>query len=301
MSSPVSPLARLIIRALTDPRHSRSFTEDRSSVFNLPSELLSFLPDSSSSSPRLSQPPSPLLPRTRPHPQQATPPSLPFRIPLSSRRLKVACVSLVALGLIYLVVLCPTSRPHRPKYTVLPDQEDLGYPIDYTPSGQLGVLRPGTTELLIPEKPRNVLVDGLTDLGLEADRSYDIGIAASPDEYITTLRTFVRDAFPRHLQPRLLRSLERYWTGADMLPAMIDSRTVWQTAKETTETEQGKWTEKNDGWKWDLLGDEEADEWVKRTFGPKTEEEGKSVVEKGWDALGEGILRADALRYLLLL
>lgn len=272
---------------------------------NLPSELLSFLPTTDANSVCPSQLPSPLLPRTRAVPHLATTPSsVPFRIPLSSRKLKV--VSFTLLGLIafyFLLVRAGSSAgSSRPTHT-FPKQPPIGYPIDYTSSGQLGVLRPGTNSLLVPDKPRNVLVDGLTDLGLEADRSYDLAIASSPDEYIATLRAFVRDAFPSHLQPRLMRGLDSYWNGEEgKMPPMVDSRTVWQTAKERSDQERGKWTEKNDGWRWEMMGDKEADDWVKSTFGTKRKEgEEKSLVEKGWDALGEGILRADTLRYLVLL
>jgi len=84
---------------------------------------------------------------------------------------------------------------------------------------------------------------------------------------------------------------------------MVDYRTVWQTDKEAYEHEAGDWTNKNrkDGWKWKMLGDEEADEWVKKTLGVRKAGEEKSKIELGWEALELGILRSDALRYLLLL
>lgn len=84
---------------------------------------------------------------------------------------------------------------------------------------------------------------------------------------------------------------------------MVDSKNVWQTDKEAREKEEGDWLNKNggDGWKWRMLGDKEADEWVKETLGVRKEGEEKSKVELGWEALELGILRSDALRYLVLL
>lgn len=95
-----------------------------------------------------------------------------------------------------------------------------------------------------------------------------------------------------------------------MLPAMVDHRTVWQTSKEQEKHDEGDWLRKNGGkrkkngeggWEWKSLGDKEADEWVVEVLGTRKEGEKKSVVEKGWEALELGILRSDALRYLVLL
>lgn len=175
--------------------------------------------------------------------------------------------------------------------------DDIGVPVGFNVDGSFGIIDPSRRpKPVIPAKPRDPLIDGLSVLGLEADATYHLG-DTNPDAYLATLRTFIEDSFPAHLQPELLASLDTYWKGGDGLPAVVDSKTIWQTAKEKPgDKSEGQWQTKNEDWAWKLLDDADADAWIKEKLGSES-----SLLQEGWDHLELGILKADALRYLLLL
>ncbi|KAG8852235.1 membrane-bound alpha-1,6- mannosyltransferase Initiation-specific [Tulasnella sp. 330] len=154
----------------------------------------------------------------------------------------------------------------------------------------------------------------LTDLGVEADDSYILG-DTSPSAYIASAIDFVQHSLPPQHQIMILDALPQFFPNAENLfknrlgdvahtmtsgsssqpplPAMIDFQHVWQTNKDRV-GDLGGWLLMNPNWEWSMLDDRQADEWIDRYF-PASE------VKAMWHALPLGIMRADTLRYLLLL
>lgn len=122
---------------------------------------------------------------------------------------------------------------------------------------------------------------------------------------------------PRSVQPQLLTSLHVHLTPAltghiapldeiDRVklgpPAMISYKNIYQTDKTALdpESESGRfhrqWRDFNeiDGWTMRFMNDTQGDDWVRDNFGT-------TVIRKTWDDLHRGVLKADLLRYLLIL
>ncbi|KAG8991542.1 membrane-bound alpha-1,6- mannosyltransferase Initiation-specific [Tulasnella sp. JGI-2019a] len=139
----------------------------------------------------------------------------------------------------------------------------------------------------------------LTTLGFRADESYKLG-STIPLAYRYELTSFIRSSFPYSLQPLVQANLDLYFPlgeagnpgpMAQRLPAMINNTNVWQTNKQQT-VDLGGWIWRNEDWKWNMLDDVDAAKWVRERLG-------ESEIEKMWNDLPTGILKADFLRYLL--
>lgn len=153
-----------------------------------------------------------------------------------------------------------------------------------------------------------------SELGAEAADAYDVG-ETNLAAYVAQLEDFATPAsFPAGLVHDLRGGLARYLTPGSVaaghapggrprqLPEWYGvNRTVWQTdrAGETWGSFAVKtWREHHapdEGWAYHLLTNEGADAWVREhlPFGTR--------LRYLWDSLGVGILKADVLRYLLLL
>jgi hypothetical protein len=239
------------------------------------------------------------------------------------RRNKATILTLLFLSSFYYLYTqsaSSSSRNPSPHYA-LPNP--IGVPLGFNSSGSFGILDPNSPSYISSsQSPSHE--PGLTSLGLAADLTYHLS-PSEPSTYYSNLTSFIKTSFPNSLQPSLLSSLNAYFPPPSAaindkgeytypparsdLPPMIDHKNIFQTAKLKTNEDLGKWTDpQNVGWKWRMLGDAEADRWVSEQFsskqekGEKEEEEGrKSLIEQGWEDLGLGILRSDALRYLVLL
>ncbi|KAG9013704.1 membrane-bound alpha-1,6- mannosyltransferase Initiation-specific [Tulasnella sp. JGI-2019a] len=136
----------------------------------------------------------------------------------------------------------------------------------------------------------------LSILGLSADESYKLG-ATDPVTYRDSLADFIHTHFPPKIQKSLIYGLSQYFPkdglNYENLPAMTDYQNGWQTDK-TKHPVTSSWTRHNPGWKWEMLGDAEMEQWVNKYFAG-------SAIKDVWDALPVVILKADMLRYLLLL
>ncbi|KAK4688270.1 hypothetical protein P7C73_g1849, partial [Tremellales sp. Uapishka_1] len=139
----------------------------------------------------------------------------------------------------------------------------------------------------------------LSTLGHFADDIYNLG-PLDLESYNASLSTFISLAFPEDLQEGLQRGLSRYLAGGQTEDWDV-AKNIWQTDKteerygesqEVVSWKDGRGT--SEGWKWDLLSDREANKWVKQMLK-------ESRMRMLWDNLPSGILRADTLRYLLLL
>lgn len=128
----------------------------------------------------------------------------------------------------------------------------------------------------------------LSKLGLSADESYALG-STDPLAYTASLTDFIHTYFPPKLQKSLLYGLEQYFPrdglsspDRENLPVMLDYQNGWQTAKKPMPV-TSSWTRHNPGWKWEMLGDTEAEAWVKKTLAG-------SLMKEVWDALPAVIL-----------
>ncbi|WVN89581.1 uncharacterized protein L203_104808 [Cryptococcus depauperatus CBS 7841] len=155
--------------------------------------------------------------------------------------------------------------------------------------------------------PINESQPALSALGYFADNIYNIG-PRDMEEYRKHLKKFINAAWPRSMQPLLLKGLNHF-----TLPSFTGEKTggqgdydwdkekyVWQTDKDMRHAESkevASWKEgiaTNEGWQWDLVTDKDANRWMKKYFS------GSRIMDI-WDNLPPGILRSDTLRYLLLL
>ncbi|KAG9033137.1 membrane-bound alpha-1,6- mannosyltransferase Initiation-specific [Tulasnella sp. JGI-2019a] len=148
----------------------------------------------------------------------------------------------------------------------------------------------------IPPIPSPATKSPLSNLGLSADEAYTLG-STDLSEYKSSLKDFIHTHFPSKLQKALIQGVEQYLPqngrSTRDLPAMTDYKTGWQTDK-SKRLVGLSWRHHNARWNWDMLGDAEANDWVNKHFGG-------SLIKEVWDSLPVVILKADMLRYLLLL
>ncbi|WWD20536.1 hypothetical protein CI109_105012 [Kwoniella shandongensis] len=141
----------------------------------------------------------------------------------------------------------------------------------------------------------------LSSLGHFADNIYNVG-PLTMVEYKEQLEEFVRNAFPEKVADQLKEGLNRYLNGDEGRGnrRWDEKKIIWQTDKDKSrqDNEEVKsWRDgkaRDEGWKWDLMTDAEADKWAKKKLA------GSKMFEV-WENLPSGILRSDTLRYLLLL
>ena len=136
--------------------------------------------------------------------------------------------------------------------------------------------------------------------------------------YFEDLRQFIIHTMPQHLQPQLLTSLNSRLPPSLLSkfsqlppsmeaslgpPSMISYKNIFQTdikpPKPGSKLDKfhQKWRSFNevDGWKMKFMNDSLEDEWVERTFGESW------GMMSTWKGLYRGVLKADLLRYLLVL
>jgi hypothetical protein len=203
-----------------------------------------------------------------------------------------------------------SSSQGRPAVKHAPSTEaadgDIGVAVGWDLDGVYRVLTAGVASL-------RAAGQGLSSLGVAADKTFQLLEPDAPDQYWTTLQTFVRRAaLPPALEAQLLASLETYG-GEPASAANTDSdhgmrhfKKIWQTAKHDQARDDGGWTSRNPGWAWSLLDDAEAGVWAKQALDGRTDDTLPAVGLWGtWQKMGDsgkgGILRSDMLRYLLLL
>ncbi|KAF8528075.1 nucleotide-diphospho-sugar transferase [Hysterangium stoloniferum] len=135
----------------------------------------------------------------------------------------------------------------------------------------------------------------LSLLGLEADQAYHLG-SLSPSVYQRTLQTFIDTAsLPSRLKTRLSNDLHQFLAFGSSGPLLGPPKNIWQTNDvRPLNSETMSWETLNPDRKFRFLNDEDAEEWVRRTFTD-------SLVEQVWNALPHVIMKSDFLRYLLLL
>ncbi|TYJ52494.1 hypothetical protein B9479_006888 [Cryptococcus floricola] len=163
-----------------------------------------------------------------------------------------------------------------------------------------------------PQKPQvNESKEPLSVLGHFADRIYDYG-PVGKEEYSRVMREFVKVAFPKAAHTVLLSGLDHFLDSSSPSSSSSSSSSeegdwawdkekfIWQTDKDDQRSDSPEvkswrdWKTTNEKWEWDLLTDADAEKWVKKVLAG-------SRMREVWDALPSGILRADMLRYLLLL
>ncbi|CED82636.1 OCH1 [Phaffia rhodozyma] len=139
---------------------------------------------------------------------------------------------------------------------------------------------------------------GTTQWGLLADDVYHLGLT-EPSLYYGSLRNFT-NVFPSSspLKTSLLHSVDTYSSHPNSslsFPSMVDNRLIFQTDKESKGTEATRsWTLKNQKWEYRFLDDAAAETWVKVWF------DGTEIAH-AWKVMKAGVLKADFLRYLLML
>lgn len=176
-------------------------------------------------------------------------------------------------------------------------QGDIGVEVGWDHDGVYRVLTDATSSSMDASQ-------GLSSLGLAADRTFKLLSSDSRDEYWSTLQLFTKESFGEPLRSMLVGSLEAYRTSADKEQSkpMTDYKTIWQTDKVDSTRPMGNWQDKNSDWAWSLFDDKEADEWVRKRLG---DGEGQSKIVDVWNEMDEsgkgGILKSDMLRYLLML
>lgn len=133
----------------------------------------------------------------------------------------------------------------------------------------------------------------LTELGAEADASFKLG-STDLAVYTSSLESFVRSSFPVTVQRSLIDALSRYvsrendsggtslWKRSKGISGAVEYKNIWQTDKQV-DIEEGLWSRKNPGWKWTMLGDAEAGDWVRKELGG-------SRMEELWNELPLGIM-----------
>ncbi|EIW69886.1 hypothetical protein TREMEDRAFT_61657 [Tremella mesenterica DSM 1558] len=192
--------------------------------------------------------------------------------------------------------------------------EFTGYPIP-SPDLSLWGLDLRSDRLLagISPWPPNPAVEesqpALSSLGHFADNIYKHG-PLDLETYSTQLREFAEVAFPRNIAEELKKGIEMY-LGEGRGDKEIDENVpgpeawdkqkfMWQTDKDERREQSvtvASWTGrtmKDEGWNWELMTDQEADQWMRKKLPD-------SRIELMWTSLPTGILRSDMIRYLLLL
>lgn len=124
------------------------------------------------------------------------------------------------------------------------------------------------------------------------------GLDPSLEAYVLRLRTFVLEAFPSHLHPPLLRSIERVERQLPPDPSRPEiSRKIYTTNKDKNDVPKifNEWKKLHESWTIDVLDDEGMDDWVEGYFG-----KGGAANEMGfvWRALPKIVLKSDTLRFV---
>ncbi|CAD6575672.1 MAG: membrane-bound alpha-1,6- mannosyltransferase Initiation-specific [Tremellales sp. Tagirdzhanova-0007] len=154
---------------------------------------------------------------------------------------------------------------------------------------------------------------GLAVLGEPAEEKFRLTVAAGQDgmiEYFTRLQSFAR-SLPLAIRAPFINSIHSHLPAShrSLVPldrviqkrpsaSMISYKNIHQTDRnETTLGEETQaWVNLNkpDGWALNFLNDTAAARWVTAHFAD-------SDIEWAWNYMHRGVLRADLLRYLLLL
>lgn len=131
----------------------------------------------------------------------------------------------------------------------------------------------------------------------QADDVYHLG-PTSPTDYYATLSNYTSSLPSSALKLSLVDSLHTYASLPDKASAfssLLDHKHIFQTDKLGRETDETRsWKTENPIWDYRLMDDREADEWVGHWFGG-------SEVEWTWRFMKVGVLKADFLRYLVML
>ncbi|ORY35864.1 hypothetical protein BCR39DRAFT_563283 [Naematelia encephala] len=193
-------------------------------------------------------------------------------------------------------------------------QVEIEQPSDPDPLGKWGLdLRADRFLGGITPWPPNPPIDqdspALSSLGHFADNVYKIG-HTDFESYRSAMLEFAQIAFPNKIKDQLIDGLDKYlgtepgWQGGQGKKIQTEdwdkNKRVWQTDKDTKQTdtkEVATWRDgeaKREGWEWELMTDKKADSWVDKILRHER-------IEQMWHAFPTGILRSDALRYLLLL
>lgn len=132
----------------------------------------------------------------------------------------------------------------------------------------------------------------------DMDAAFKLG-PTDPLAYRHSLESSIFSAYPPALRPEFSAALERSFPGSrDSIgpldsprarTAMAGHQNVWQTDKGRTK-DKGAWSRVNKDWKWNLLDDVEAEDWVKQTFG-------SSRLKGVWDVLPTMILVSAVLTH----
>ncbi|KAG8886432.1 membrane-bound alpha-1,6- mannosyltransferase Initiation-specific [Tulasnella sp. 332] len=173
----------------------------------------------------------------------------------------------------------------------------LDIPVEVSDQSSTEVVVGGPPAATTPSAPSTKMA--LSKLGISADESFALG-STDPVKYTASLTDFIYTYFPPKMQKSLTYGLAQYFPkdgvpfpDHENLLAMVDYQNGWQTDKRPRPV-TSSWRRHNLGWKWEMLGDAEAEHWVKRIFS-------ESLIKEVWNALPAVILKADMLRYLLLL
>ncbi|KAF8514503.1 nucleotide-diphospho-sugar transferase [Gautieria morchelliformis] len=164
----------------------------------------------------------------------------------------------------------------------------------YIVSGRLTLFVRQRTPVPIALDDNPLPTVALSSLGLEAEEVYHLGSLSLPS-YKSSLQAFIDTAFPSSLKARLSSQLDRFldFESSDPLPER--PKHIWQTNDILPPKPGPKtWPDLNPDHEYHFLYDDDADEWVRRNFKD-------SAIEWTWNFLPHAVLKADFLRYLLLL
>ncbi|KAF8591965.1 glycosyltransferase family 32 protein [Ramaria rubella] len=142
------------------------------------------------------------------------------------------------------------------------------------------------------EDPRPTVA--LSSLGLEAEHSYHLGTLSLSD-YRISLHSFLNAAFPSRLKSHLTSVVSRFLEFNSTEPLPERPKIIWQTNDVRPLNKQTQsWQERNLDYEYRFLYDDDAEKWVNKNFKG-------SAIEWTWNFLPEAVMKADFLRYLVLL
>lgn len=128
----------------------------------------------------------------------------------------------------------------------------------------------------------------LTPLGLEAEEVYNLGSLSRP-VYQTSLDSFIISAFPSHLRSQLTKSLHQFLDFESMDTLRERPKIVWQTYNMQPQNKRTQsWQNLNKDHEYHFLNDEDAEEWVRRTFNG-------SAIEWTWNFLPQPVMVSEDL------
>ncbi|KAJ9104806.1 hypothetical protein QFC19_003947 [Naganishia cerealis] len=177
-------------------------------------------------------------------------------------------------------------------------------------------------EIIVSPSPVRALLDGMqpledndeyprvrSKLGLDAERSYTCG-PRNLDAYRVSLAAFIDAAMPANLRSSLHLALLRHTNitdrklylkeERDRLPGVGEvsgTKTIWQTNISSDNADShlsASWENNGEGWDWKLLNHATASRYVRDHLAARR-------LKDAWNLLPSGVLRADMLRYLVLL